>query len=96
MSLLFSYYCCGYCILGSLEFEAEVDVEVNLLGEVAPADGTAQRSNDAVVGVGELGAPDGLILEDSIHFVVMHGGVTLNHQVVLLEQPLLQLESCNQ
>ena len=79
-----------------LEFEAQVDVYGDLLGEVAPANGTAQGAEDAVVGIGELGTPDGFPLEDAVRFFAMHGGVSLNHHVVLLEQALLHLEACNQ
>ena len=48
-----------YC----LEFKAEVDVEVELLGLVGIAEGGAQRTEDGVVVVGKLSAKHGLLFE---------------------------------
>ena len=79
-----------------LELEAEVDVEIDFLGEVAPADRAAKWTDDAVVGIAELGTPDGFVVEDMVQLFILLGDLSFYHQVVLLVQALLQLESCHQ
>lgn len=72
-----------------LELVAEVDVDVDSLGVVAPAEGTAKGAEDAVVGVADLGTPDGLAVKDVFQLIVLLGDMSLDHDVVLLEQALL-------
>ena len=79
-----------------LELEAEVDIEVGPLGEVAPTQWAAQGADNAIVVVGELGAPDGLVVKDAVQFVVLLGDLSFDQHVVLLVQALLHLETGNQ
>ena len=76
-----------------LELVAEVDVDVDSLGVVAPAERTAKGTEDAVVGVADLGTPDGLAVKDVFQLIVLLGDMSIDHDVVLLEQALLQLET---
>jgi len=65
-----------------------------LVGKVAPTQGGAQWTDDAVIAIAQLGTPNGLAVKDVTQFVILFGDLALDNDVVLQEHALLQFETC--